>query len=365
MMHNNVTLSSWCFARGSSHKDDDHRFYRICILNIELEIKTCVVMAMSFPSFFRHHNVSTTILPLPSHMNMNRNLMIRACSSDPPGAGAGTDTKLRQQGADGHPIDHASSWLQTTSNRTREQTGTSQKESAVSWSYELTAATMVTYYGVLHVPLSIGGLSLVRGILHSDIIEPQTKAISLVLLQLTELAAAVGLIESTIEPFNFPPIWLAFNFHNFLHERRLMVLSIGGLGGLFLVMGAISALTYSLLHGQAEESKQYLHEMLSGSTISIGCVFLVYCVITPFLEEYVYRGFVLISLTAYMRRPSAIVLSAVLFSVAHFSLPNAISFFIIGCILGLISNITGNLVAPLVLHSSYNFVVLMSVIIQG
>ncbi|KAJ7556867.1 hypothetical protein O6H91_05G102500 [Diphasiastrum complanatum] len=269
-------------------------------------------MAMSFPSFFRHHNVSTTILPLPSHMNMNRNLMIRACSSDPPGAGAGTDTKLRQQGADGHPIDHASSWLQTTSNRTREQT-----------------------------------------------------AISLVLLQLTELAAAVGLIESTIEPFNFPPIWLAFNFHNFLHERRLMVLSIGGLGGLFLVMGAISALTYSLLHGQAEESKQYLHEMLSGSTISIGCVFLVYCVITPFLEEYVYRGFVLISLTAYMRRPSAIVLSAVLFSVAHFSLPNAISFFIIGCILGLISNITGNLVAPLVLHSSYNFVVLMSVIIQG
>lgn len=102
-----------------------------------------------------------------------------------------------------------------------------------------------------------------------------------------------------------------------------------------------------------------LKEMLLSSDISkVACV-IVYCIITPPLEEMVYRGFLLASLVSTMSWQQAVVLSAAIFSAAHFSGENFLQLFVVGCILGCSYCGTGNLRSSIVIHSLYNALTLI------
>ncbi|CAL9019341.1 unnamed protein product, partial [Prunus brigantina] len=76
-----------------------------------------------------------------------------------------------------------------------------------------------------------------------------------------------------------------------------------------------------------------LKEILVSSNISKAASVLVYCIVTPVLEETVY-------------------------SAAHLSGENSLQLFIIGCMLGCSNYWTGNLRSP-ILHSLYNAMTLM------
>ncbi|XP_024538740.1 uncharacterized protein LOC112349154 [Selaginella moellendorffii] len=98
-----------------------------------------------------------------------------------------------------------------------------------------------------------------------------------------------------------------------------------------------------------------LKELLASGGVSLCATVAVCCGITPLLEEFVYRGFVLTSLAAYASPPWAIITSSLIFSLVHFKAPEeTLVLFVFGCILGTVYAKTGDLGACLGIHSLYN-----------
>lgn len=97
-----------------------------------------------------------------------------------------------------------------------------------------------------------------------------------------------------------------------------------------------------------------LKEILLSGPISLTACSLVYCIITPLLEETVYRGFLLRYLASTMEWPQALLISSAIFSVAHLSGENFLQLFIIGLVLGCSYSWTGKLSSSIAIHSMYN-----------
>lgn len=109
-----------------------------------------------------------------------------------------------------------------------------------------------------------------------------------------------------------------------------------------------------------EVNNPTLQTLLSSDSISIIACILVYCVITPspLLEEIVYRGYLLTSLSCTMKWQQAVLLSSLFFSAFHFSSVNFLQLFIIGCVLVCSYCWTGNLSSSILIHSLYNAFIL-------
>lgn len=100
-------------------------------------------------------------------------------------------------------------------------------------------------------------------------------------------------------------------------------------------------------------------EMLLNSGISRVSCALAYCIVIPLLEEVVYRGFLLTSLSSTMEWQQAVAISSVIFSAIHLSGENFLQLFIIGYLLGCSYSWTGNLSSSIVIHSLYNALTLV------
>lgn len=85
----------------------------------------------------------------------------------------------------------------------------------------------------------------------------------------------------------------------------------------------------------------------------------------PFFEEFLFRGFLLPSLTRYMPVWGAVVLSSLLFAVAHLSLSEILPLTVLGIILGVVYTRSRNLLAPMLLHSLWNSGTLVSLFVLG
>jgi uncharacterized protein len=77
-------------------------------------------------------------------------------------------------------------------------------------------------------------------------------------------------------------------------------------------------------------------------------------VAAPLFEEYLFRGFLMPSLTRYFSQSEAIVVSGIIFAAAHLSLSELLPLAVLGIILGYIYHRTGNLLASMLLHSLWN-----------
>ncbi|CAL8136423.1 unnamed protein product [Prunus armeniaca] len=146
-------------------------------------------------------------------------------------------------------------------------------------------------------------------------------------------------------------LWSTMAFYMFsLH----IPLSFGGLSVVAHVLHE------PILDPQIEAiNNPVLKEILVSSNISKAACVLVYCIVTPVLEETVYRGFLLASISSAMKWQSAVLISSAIFSAAHLSGENSLQLFIIGCVLGCSYCWTGNLRSPILIHSLYNAMTLM------
>ena len=94
---------------------------------------------------------------------------------------------------------------------------------------------------------------------------------------------------------------------------------------------------------------------------------MLYCAVVslcaPIWEEVIFRGFLLQSLSKYLRPPAAIFASAVVFAAAHFSAHRLLPLTGLGIALGVLFNVSGrNLLACMCLHSLWNCYVLFVLI---
>lgn len=235
------------------------------------------------------------------------------------------------------------------------RTGFSVLPAVVPWETEDVWVTMAFYILNLHIPLGFGGMSIVAYILHQQVLDPQTQAVSLFVLESLELTGTLLFLRSSVKPKQglmsfFRPTVLS-------KERNWLLASILGFGVLLLLVFLTSVLADQLYGPKAVNP--ILKEILQSSDIAkVSCV-LVYCILAPFLEETVYRGFLLTSLASKMKWQQAVMISAAVFSAAHFSGENFLQLFIIGYILGCSYCWIGNLTSPILIHSLYNALTLL------
>mmetsp|Transcript_11682 Transcript_11682/g.26591 ORF Transcript_11682/g.26591 Transcript_11682/m.26591 type:complete len:133 (-) Transcript_11682:22-420(-) len=83
-------------------------------------------------------------------------------------------------------------------------------------------------------------------------------------------------------------------------------------------------------------------------------LFAVTSVMAPLLEEVVFRGFLLATLTKWMPAPTAALVSAGLFGAAHLTSRDFAQLTALGVVLGLTYVRTKNLATPVLIHSFWN-----------
>lgn len=87
------------------------------------------------------------------------------------------------------------------------------------------------------------------------------------------------------------------------------------------------------------------------------------CILAPFMEEFLMRGFLLDGLMQKYGKGIALFVSAFLFALLHFNMVQTLSAFICGIILGLLYICTNSLFCCIMAHSGYNFISYISVIL--
>lgn len=94
------------------------------------------------------------------------------------------------------------------------------------------------------------------------------------------------------------------------------------------------------------------------SPVSFVSLLTVTSVLAPLLEETVFRGFLLTSLTKFMPTPAAVVVSSVAFGAAHLSARDFPQLFALGLVLGFSYVRSRNLLTPMMIHAMWNGTVL-------
>ncbi|XP_057954237.1 uncharacterized protein LOC131148516 isoform X2 [Malania oleifera] len=188
--------------------------------------------------------------------------------------------------------------------------------SDIPWDDGSTWSTMALYFFSLHIPLSFGALSLVARMLHQTILDLQTEALSLLVIETLELIGALLLLKCTAKP-QFKLVSF-FKVDKSSKERNWLMASAIGFGILILFV-FLTSLLADIIIGPKEVNNPILKEiLLSGNVSEIAC-FIVYCIVAPLLEETVYRGFLLTSIASKMKWQHAVVISSAIFSLGHFS----------------------------------------------
>ncbi|KAJ0434183.1 putative Type II CAAX prenyl endopeptidase Rce1 [Helianthus annuus] len=218
-----------------------------------------------------------------------------------------------------------------------------------------TWSTMAFYIFSLHIPLSFGGLSVVAQLLQQTALDPNTQVFSLLLIQTLELVLFLSLLKFSDNRFN---ILSSFKTRLLPEKRNWLLASVLGVGFL-LALVFLTSLIADKLVGPKDVNNPILKEILSGGSLSVTGSTLVYCLVTPFLEETVYRGFLLTSLASTMKWEQAVVVSSIVFSASHLTIDSFLQLFVIGVVLGCSYCWSGTLVSPFVIHSLYNALILV------
>ncbi len=157
-----------------------------------------------------------------------------------------------------------------------------------------------------------------------------------------------------------PPDWFKFNW-----KSNWLGWGIGGYLVATPIVIVVSVLNERIWQGEGG-SNPILQIVLEGKDpIALWLFFLTAAVAAPLFEEFLFRGFLLPSLTRYVPVWAAIGISALLFGVAHLSLSEIIPLTTLGIILGVVYARTHNLLASMLLHSLWNSSTLVSLYILG
>ncbi|KAL9242907.1 hypothetical protein vseg_016864 [Gypsophila vaccaria] len=94
--------------------------------------------------------------------------------------------------------------------------------------------------------------------------------------------------------------------------------------------------------------------ILARDPVAMGLYVVVVSVCAPIWEEIVFRGFLLPSLTKYMPVWCAILVSSVVFALAHFNVQRMLPLILLGVVMGTLFARSRNLVPSMLLHSLWN-----------
>jgi uncharacterized protein len=141
-----------------------------------------------------------------------------------------------------------------------------------------------------------------------------------------------------------------------------------GLGGYLValpLMIGISLLNQPLWQGQGGNNPLLQTVLEENDSIALGIFLFTAAVAAPVFEEILFRGFLMPSLTKYLPTWGAIATSGLIFATAHLSLSEVLPLTVLGSVLGFVYVRSGNLLAPMLLHSAWNSVTMMGLFLLG
>ena len=204
--------------------------------------------------------------------------------------------------------------------------------------------------------------------LHLDLTgtgSPDDKAYFLLLDQTCELAAGLGLIWLVTRPYApLPRDLFRFSLDRPFDRRDGWLLwgLIGIAGGVVGV--GVTAYLLSLIQqdggAQSAGTADAVVTMLSKDPKVFLSILTVTSLMAPLLEEVIFRGFLLTTLTKWMPAPAAAFVSAGLFGAAHLTTRDFAQLTALGVVLGLSYVRTKNLATPMLIHSFWNSGVLFA-----
>ncbi|OLP18074.1 abortive phage infection protein [Leptolyngbya sp. 'hensonii'] len=191
--------------------------------------------------------------------------------------------------------------------------------------------------------------------------DERTRAFSILLSYALLALGGIAVLYWSLQPFlPLPEGWFRFK----VRENWFW----WGLGGYLVALPLVilvSLLNQLIWQGQGG-SNPILPIALEGRDgTALLIFFLTASVAAPLFEEFMFRGFLLPSLTRYLSVRGAIVASSLLFAIAHLSLSEILPLATLGMILGVVYTRSRNLLAPMLLHSLWNSGTLLSLYILG
>ncbi|MGF1570347.1 MAG: lysostaphin resistance A-like protein [Nodosilinea sp.] len=212
------------------------------------------------------------------------------------------------------------------------------------------------FVGQIALPLILGSLGLGGAELSN-----RGRAIFALVYYLLMAAGGLGVLWVSIRPHRPIPEDV-FRFR--LSGPGLL----WGLGGYLValpLMFGVSLLNQQIWQGQGGSNPLLQTVLDEQDPVALVVFFLTAAVAAPLFEEFLFRGFLLPSLTKYMSVGWAIALSSFIFAAAHLSLSEVLPLMLLGAILGFVYTRSRNLLSPMVLHSAWNSVTMLGLFILG
>lgn len=227
------------------------------------------------------------------------------------------------------------------------------------WDWEITWQVLIVgFFFIAQI-----ALPLLLGIFQINPINSSLRIKSLYVLG-TYLAMAIGgigVLYFSIKPFlPFPEDWFKFKL-----KDNWFIWGFGGyLTALPLVL-LVSLINQQIWQGQGGSNPLLLLALQAQDQVALIIFLVTSSIAAPVFEEIMFRGFLLPSLTRYLSVNQAIILSALIFAVAHLSLSEVLPLATLGTVLGIVYTRSRNLLAPILLHSLWNSGTLISLFVLG
>ncbi|WP_375509439.1 lysostaphin resistance A-like protein [uncultured Nostoc sp.] len=160
--------------------------------------------------------------------------------------------------------------------------------------------------------------------------------------------------------FPLPEFWFRFRF-----QDKWFLWGLGGYCAALPIVVVVSLINQQLWQGQGGSNPLLQLALESQDGVALGIFFFTAAIAAPFFEEILFRGFLLPSLTRYLPVWGAILISSLLFAIAHLSLSEILPLTALGIVLGVVYTRSRNLLAPMLLHSLWNSGTLLSLFVLG
>ena len=151
--------------------------------------------------------------------------------------------------------------------------------------------------------------------------------------------------------FKFTSNWFLWGFGGYLVALPLVLL--------------VSLINQQIWQGQGGSNPLLFLALQAQDTVALAVFFITASIAAPIFEETLFRGFLLSSLTRYVPVWGAILISGIIFAIAHLSLSEVLPLTVLGIILGFVYTRSRNLLAPMLLHSLFNSGTLFSLFVLG